>query len=75
MLYTQICVHSSIIWNNEKLEKMSCIAQLLKSVLCSHERKCLKMENAYVIILWTKQDTKLNIQNEYSSVKTQQSID
>lgn len=53
----------------KKLEKMFFMAQLLSSILCSYERKCLQMENAYNIV--NKQDTKLNIQNEHGSVKTQ----
>lgn len=46
---------------------MFCIVQLFASILCSYERNCLQMENAYDIE--NKQDSKLNMQNERGSVK------
>ena len=49
--YTQIHVHFSVIWNSEVS-----MAQLLSSILCSYERRCLQIENAYNTV--NKLDTK-----------------
>ena len=53
--YTQIHV-ILVSFEIVKLEKTFSMAQLLSSILCSYERKCLQMENAYNTV--NKQDTK-----------------